>query len=68
MSVSLKKTEKEYVFNFLFKNKVAIEFKSRTSAKSGVITEMNSKEIKIEVEHEHSECELDSAGFCLISL
>jgi len=55
MSVSLRKLERDFVFGFLLKNKVAIEFKSRTNSKSGIIIEMNSKELKIELEHSDQE-------------
>ena len=51
MSVTLKRLERDFVFTFLQKNKVSIEFKSQSNSKSGIITEMNSRELKIELEN-----------------
>jgi len=55
MSIPLKKLERDFVFTFLLKNKVNIEFKSKSNSKSGIIIEMNSKELKIELEHSDKE-------------
>ncbi len=55
MGVSLKRLEKDFVFNFLLKNKVGIEFKSKSNTSSGIITEMNTRELKIELEPSEKE-------------
>jgi hypothetical protein len=46
---TVSRVEKEFIFNFLIKNKVKVEIKTEKNSTEGIFLDQNSKEIKIEL-------------------
>jgi hypothetical protein len=49
LNPTVSRVEKEFIFNFLIKNKVKVEIKTDNNSTDGIFLEQNSKEIKIEL-------------------